>query len=262
MGGGVIAATFIIAGVTNERTRSKAIGDRWGKSILAISPRAQAAPRVSGAVCARRALNLLAAQVHEHPICIRAISRAWLLPRNLRQDGVYMTNDRIPYAKKSTLPRSSLSSLSLSLCPALAPSTLILFIPSGGGGDGSGARAPDTLITRLSLSLSLSLSRVSFSISFPGVISYPRRYYERASNGNRRMIHGDVKRDGSWCRLETSLPIHGRPREESCARARARAHLPRLKISKRRSIRRVDIAETLPEDRRRSITRFPITNGD
>lgn len=28
-----------------------------------------------------------------------------VLPGNLRQDGVYMTNDRIPYAKKSTLPR-------------------------------------------------------------------------------------------------------------------------------------------------------------
>jgi len=61
------------------------------------------------------------------------------LPGNLRQDGVYMTNDRIPYAKKSTLPRRPLSSPR-----SLVLSTLILFIPSGG----SGARAPDTLITR------------------------------------------------------------------------------------------------------------------
>lgn len=34
------------------------------------------------------------------------------LPSNLRQDGVYMTNDRIPYAKKSTLPRRFLSLVS------------------------------------------------------------------------------------------------------------------------------------------------------
>jgi len=63
------------------------------------------------------------------------------LPGNLRQDGVYMTNDRIPYAKKSTLPRRLLSSPR-----SLVLSTLILFIPSGGGG-GARARAPDTLIT-------------------------------------------------------------------------------------------------------------------
>lgn len=47
------------------------------------------------------------------------------LPSNLRQDGVYMTNDRIPYAKKSTLPRRFLS-----LVSPLALSTLILFIPA------------------------------------------------------------------------------------------------------------------------------------
>lgn len=46
------------------------------------------------------------------------------LPGNLRQDGVYMTNDRIPYAKKSTLPRRFFSLV----YPLHTPSTLILFI--------------------------------------------------------------------------------------------------------------------------------------
>lgn len=75
------------------------------------------------------------------------------------------------------------------------------------------ARVSDTLITRRVLAhLSLSFSS--------RVISYPQRYYGRACNGNRRMIHGDVKRDGSRCRLETqSLPIREQPmpREESGA---------------------------------------------
>jgi len=82
------------------------------------------------------------------------------LPGNLRQDGVYMTNDRIPYAKKSTLPRRFFSLVS----PLHTPSTLILFIPP--------ARvcfeytynavhrslAPLALALCVSLSLSLSLS--------------------------------------------------------------------------------------------------------
>lgn len=80
------------------------------------------------------------------------------------------------------------------------------------------AFASNTLITRRALacpSRSLLLTPSLFPIR---VISYPLRYYERACNGNRRMIHGDVKRDGSRCRLETqSLPIRERPmpREES-----------------------------------------------
>lgn len=115
------------------------------------------------------------------------------LPSNLRQDGVYMTNDRIPYAKKSTLPRRFLS-----LASPLALSTLILFIPAARAHFGYTYNA-----ARASFFLSRSLARV---------ISYPQRYYERACNGNRRMIHGDVKRDGSRCRLETqSLPIREQP---------------------------------------------------
>jgi len=116
------------------------------------------------------------------------------LPGNLRQDGVYMTNDRIPYAKKSTLPRRLLSSLPFprSLHPYFVHSKRRR----------ARARVEYTYNARRELSL------VSPFPSLSRVISHPRRYYERACNGNRRMIHGDVKRDGSRCRLETqSLPI-------------------------------------------------------
>lgn len=82
------------------------------------------------------------------------------------------------------------------------------------------AFASNTLITRRefacpSHSPPLTLSPSLFLVR---VISHPLRYYKRACNGNRRMIHGDVKRDGSRCRLETqSLPIRKQPmpREES-----------------------------------------------
>lgn len=89
----------------------------------------------------------------------------------------------------------------------------------------------------------------------PRVISYPRRYYERTCNGNRRMIHGDVKRDGSRYRLETqSLPIHERPME-------GKPRLLLLKISKRQSVKRVDIGKA-PGGPRRHLIPFPVTNGD
>jgi hypothetical protein len=52
------------------------------------------------------------------------------------------------------------------------------------------------------------------------------------------MIHGDVKRDGSRCRLETqSLPIHERPM------LREKTRLLLLGASKRQSIKRVDIGK-------------------
>lgn len=166
------------------------------------------------------------------------------LPGNLRQDGVYMTNDRIPYAKKSTLPQRFFSRSSpLFLLLLILPLPLFCSFHRR-------AFASNTLITRrefacphhLSLSFSLTLS-----LSLVRVISHPLRYYERACNGNRRMIHGDVKRDGSRCRLETqSLPIRKQPmpREESGV-----SSLPLIKILKRQSIKRVDV-ERSPERRR------------
>jgi len=98
------------------------------------------------------------------------------------------------------------------------------------------ALTSDILITwRAPLSFSLSLS-----LSLARVISYPQRYYERACNGNRRMIHGDVKRDGSRCRLETqSLPIREQPMPREEREGHAFPFL--IKILKRQSIKRIDI---------------------
>jgi len=126
------------------------------------------------------------------------------------------------------------------------------------------AFASNTLITRyiarllLSLSLSVSLS-LSLSISFSRrVISYPLRYYERACNGNRRMIHGDVKRDGSRCRLETqSLPIREQPmpREKSGV-----SSLLLIKILKRQSIKRVDVGKS-SQKTSLTLVSLPVING-
>lgn len=109
------------------------------------------------------------------------------------------------------------------------------------------AFASNTLITRREFACPSRSLPLSLSLFLVRVISHPLRYYERACNGNRRMIHGDVKRDGSRCRLETqSLPIREQPmpREESGV-----SSLLLIKILKRQSIKRVDV-ERSPKKRR------------
>lgn len=72
------------------------------------------------------------------------------------------------------------------------------------------------------------------------------------------MIHGDVKRDGSRCRLETqSLPIRKQPmpREESGV-----SSLLLIKILKRQSIKRVDV-ERSPK-KTDALVSLPVINGD
>ena len=163
-----------------------------------------------------------------------------------------MTNDRIPYAKKSTLPRRFFSLVS----PLHTPSTLILFIPPARVCFEYTYNAVHRSLAPLALALCVSLS---LSISFSRrVISYPLRYYERACNGNRRMIHGDVKRDGSRCRLETqSLPIREQPmpREKSGI-----SSLLLIKILKRQSIKRVDVGKS-SQKTSLTLVSLPVING-
>ena len=97
------------------------------------------------------------------------------------RDVVYLTNDQILYAKKSTRDVLSLS-LSLPSIRALLrlESVRDTFPPS-----------------RIHLYTTTCSLRV---------ISHPAGYYNGARNGNRQMIHEDVKRDVSRQRFAFSKP--------------------------------------------------------
>jgi len=72
------------------------------------------------------------------------------------------------------------------------------------------------------------------------------------------MIHGDVKRDGSRCRLETqSLPIREQPmpREKSGV-----SSLLLIKILKRQSIKRVDVGKS-SQKTSLTLVSLPVING-